>query len=303
MDALTLLLGNLSLRAQLSYWGGVCGDWLMDHNSDTAIWFHLLSKGQGWVHSPTWQPTLKLEAGDLIVFLPHAPAHLISYSPTKIPTDFDNVRPTTFAEGETGFVCGSIELGSPKSSLWTSLPAEIVIRKDQAGEILTWLLQLIVKESATPRIGSSSIIERLCDSIFVLVLRHCMEEGLVKHGVFLAMQDEKLESVLSLIHREPFKPWSLKRLADQAGLSKTVFSHRFTELVGCPPMEYVASWRMQSAASWLKTSNITVEAIADRIGYQSVSAFSKAFKRTFGSSPANYRSAQIPSNGVSPESH
>ncbi len=289
MDALTTLVDGLSLRAKLTYWGGVCGDWLMDHNSDTAVWFHLLSKGAGWIHSPTWIPPLRLEAGDLVLFLPHAPRHVMSYSPTHIPTDFSNVRATTFNEGETGFVCGSIELGMPNASLWTALPAEVIFRRDQAGAILSWLLQLIIRETADPRLGSNSIIERLCDSIFVLVLRHCMEEGLVERGVFLAMQDPKLKAVLTQIHREPWKPWTLEMLCELSGLSRTAFSTRFTEIVGCPAIEYLANWRMQVASSWLKDANLTVAHVADRCGYQSAAAFSRAFKRSFGLSPGKFR--------------
>lgn len=289
LDALTLLVDGLRLRARLTYWGGVCGDWLMDHNSDTAIWFHLLSKGEGWVHAPIWQPALKLEEGDLVVFLPHAPRHVISYSPQEIPTDFSNVRATSVDEGETGFVCGFIELGMPQSSLWTALPAEILIRKSQAGEILSWLLQLIIKESANPRFGGSSIIERLCDSIFVLALRHCMEQNLTDKGVFLAMQDDKIEPALTMIHREPGQPWTLNSLCALAGLSRTAFSNRFTELVGCPPIEYLATWRMQTAASLLSETGMTIENVAECCGYQSVSAFSKAFKRVFAVAPGSFR--------------
>ncbi|MDD2770549.1 MAG: AraC family transcriptional regulator [Methylococcus sp.] len=188
-----------------------------------------------------------------------------------------------------GFVCGYIELGMPQPSLWTALPAEILIRKCQAGEILSWLLQLIIKESANPRFGGSSIIERLCDSIFVLVLRHCMEENLTDKGVFLAMQDDKIEPALTMIHREPGRPWTLDSLCSLAGLSRTAFSNRFTELVGCPPIEYLTTWRMQTAASLLSETRMTIEDVAECCGYQSVSAFSKAFKRVFAVAPGSFR--------------
>lgn len=70
MDALTALINALNLHAKLIYSGGVCGRWLMDHNSDTSVWFHLVSKGKGWVHSPSWETPLELEQGDLIFFCP-----------------------------------------------------------------------------------------------------------------------------------------------------------------------------------------------------------------------------------------
>jgi len=129
VDALTALVNALNLRAKLVYSGGVCGRWLMDHNSDTSVWFHLLSKGQGWVHSPSRETPLALESGDLILFLPHAPKHFLSYSAEHLPCDAADTRLTGWAGGESGFVCGEIELATPRSLLWQALPAEIVIKK------------------------------------------------------------------------------------------------------------------------------------------------------------------------------
>jgi AraC family transcriptional activator of mtrCDE len=289
LDALTLLLNGLSLRAKLAFWGGVCGNWSMDHNSDSAIWFHLLCKGEGWVHAPGWKSHQKLEAGDLVLYLPHAPYHIISYSPDEIPTDFSNLRVTSVNEGQTGFVCGQIELGMPKAALWSALPAEILIRKAQAGEILSLLIQLIIQESDIPRFGSDSIIERLCDSIFVLVLRHCIEHKLVNSGVLLAMQDPRLEIVLNAMHKKPWEPWTVTKLCCESGLSKTVLNEKFTARVGHSPIEYLTHWRMHIASSMLNQSGMNIERVAERCGYQSPAAFSKAFKRTFGVSPGEFR--------------
>jgi AraC-like DNA-binding protein len=261
----------------------------MDHNSDTAVWFHLISKGDGWVHSPSWQPPLQLGDGDLILFLPHAEKHYLSYSQHEVPFDTTDARAATWEEGQTGFVCGLIELSRPKSSIWQALPAEIVIRKKEAGEILSSLIQLIIRESAGERFGSFSVIERLCDSIFVLVIRHCIEQQLIHQGVFVALQDHRLEAVLSQIHQEPWQPWTITRLCSHAGLSKTALSEKFTNLIGSSPIEYLTMWRMQIAASWLKESGMTIERVAERCGYDSVSAFSRAFKRCNGITPGTYR--------------
>ncbi len=212
MDALTALANGLNLRAKLVYAGGVCGQWLMDHNSDKSIWFHLVSKGRGWVHSPAWAAPLELADGDLILFLPHAAQHFLSYSPAHLPSDMDGTRVTNWSEGETGFVCGEIELAVPQSPLWRALPAEIVIRKAEAGEILARLIELIIAESASPRFGSDSVIERLCDSLFILVVRHCIETNLVRQGVFAAMQDSRLATVLQFDSRGTLAPLDDRRI-------------------------------------------------------------------------------------------
>ncbi|QWG21182.1 AraC family transcriptional regulator [Bradyrhizobium sediminis] len=302
MDALTALANGLNLRAKLVYAGGACGQWLMDHNSDKSIWFHLVGKGRGWVHSPAWAAPLELADGDLILFLPHAAQHFLSYSPAHLPGDMAGTRLTNWDQGEAGFVCGEIELAVPQSPLWRTLPAEIVIRKTEAGETSARLIQLVIAESASPRFGSNSVIERLCDSLFILVIRHCIEATLVRQGVFAAMQDRRLATVLHLIHQEPWHPWTIAEFCTRVGLSKTVLTDKFKKLIGASPVEYLKDWRMQIAAQWLKESGMTIDRVAERCGYDSVAAFSKAFKRCFGVSPGAYRrsSTAIPGRGPLP---
>lgn len=291
MDALTALVNTLNLHAKLVYSGGVCGHWLMDHNSETSVWFHLVSKGQGFVYSPNWQTPLTLDSGDLILFLPHAARHFLSYSAEHLPDNAEDTRMTPWVEGEAGFVCGEIELAAPKSLLWQALPAEIVIRQNQAGSILARLIELVISEASAQRFGSDSVVERLCDSLFVLAIRYCIEEGLVSEGIFAAMQDKRLAIALGLIHRQPWHPWTLAELCSRAGASKTVLSEKFTSLIGHSPIEYLTAWRLQIAAHWLMEPNMSVERVAERSGYESVPAFSKAFKRHFGVAPGAFRRA------------
>jgi len=94
VDALTSLVNALNLHAKLVYSGGVCGRWLMDHNSETSVWFHLVSKGQGFVHSPRWPTPLALDSGDLVLFLPHAARHFLSYSAEHLPDNAEDTRMT-----------------------------------------------------------------------------------------------------------------------------------------------------------------------------------------------------------------
>lgn len=279
----------LGLRAKLTYAGGVCGRWGIDHNSDTAIWFHLITKGSVWVHSPAWPSPLQLDDGDLIVFLPHAPLHYFSYSPHELVFGAEGAKKTSWEEGSAAFVCAVVDLGLPKAGFWRALPAEIVVRRTEAQDILAELTLLIVAEARQYKFGSFSIVERLCDSIFVLTVRHCIERGMVHDGAFTAMQDRRLQTVLSLMHREPWHPWTVAELGARAGLSKTVLTDKFTQVMGCPPKVYLTQWRMQAAANLLKESTLAVEIVADKCGYYSVSAFSRGFKRCFGVAPGVYR--------------
>lgn len=284
-----LFLGLLNLRSKLVYAGGVCGRWAIDHNSDTALWLHLVTRGRGWVHYPARAQPVAFGEGDVVVFLPHAPPHYLSHSPTELVFGDPSARKTSFDEGSTGFVCAVVEVGLPGAGLWHALPAELWVRHGEADGILADLLRYMIAEAHEQRFGSFCVIERLCDNLVVLVLRHCIEHGLVHEGVYAAMQDRRIEKALSLIHREPWVPWTVATLGAQAGLSKTALTARFTKIMGCPPGEYLDRWRMRTAADWLKESRLPVEQLAERCGYASVSAFTRAFKRCYGMSPGDYR--------------
>ncbi|WFP49151.1 AraC family transcriptional regulator [Methylomonas sp. EFPC3] len=289
MDGLSAIFHSLSLRARLVFAGGLCGPWVVDHNSEQAIWFHLVTKGCGWVHSPAWPEPLRLETGDLVLFLPHARKHYLSYSPSDVRPDLPGARTAHWPQGDSGMVCGLIEPGVAPLPVWRTLPAEIVVRQRQAGPILAQLIELITAESGSGRFGSFAVIERLCDGIFLLAVRHCIESGSVRGGVFGAMADARLEKALALIHQEPWRDWTLNGLCAQVGLSKTALIQKFDRHFQLPPMEYLTRWRMQIAADWLSESGMTVEKVASRCGYDSLSSFSRAFKRCLGTSPGRYR--------------
>lgn len=285
--------GLLSLRSKLIYAGGVCGRWAIDHNSDTAIWFHLLTNGDAWVHYPSRSERVALGTGDVIAFLPHAEKHYLSYSENELRFDDPQARKTSFEQGTTGFVCTLIEIGAPHASFWQALPAEVVIRKHEAGSELADLARYAVEESYRQRFASFAVIERLCDNIFLLMLRQLIERGALTEGVLAAMHDKRIETALSLIHREPWQPWTVAKLGGRVGLSKTTLNKHFAELVGCAPGEYLTRWRMQVAANWLTESRIGIEVVAERCGYFSVAAFGRAFKRCYGVGPGEYRRGRL----------
>jgi transcriptional regulator GlxA family with amidase domain len=64
---------------------------------------------------------------------------------------------------------------------------------------------------------------------------------------------------------------------------------RFIHLIGMPPMHYLASWRMQVATEKLRTTSASLAQVAESVGYDSEAAFSRAFKKAFGSAPATWR--------------
>jgi len=107
--------------------------------------------------------------------------------------------------------------------------------------------------------------------------------------VLFRSQDKQIGHTISLIHREPARPWTLESLAAQAAMSRSAFAARFTELVGEPAMHYVTRWRMNTALTWLREEKVSIAELSRRLGYESEAAFSRAFKRYNGVSPGAAR--------------
>ena len=91
------------------------------------------------------------------------------------------------------------------------------------------------------------------------------------------------------MHRSPAHAWTLESLAREIGLSRSALAERFAEFVGQPPMQYLANWRMQLAANYLLIGTDSIATIAERVGYESEAAFSRAFKKTVGTPPSEWR--------------
>jgi AraC-like DNA-binding protein len=109
------------------------------------------------------------------------------------------------------------------------------------------------------------------------------------------LRDRYVGRALNLMHAEPTRAWTLQELAKEAGLSRSSFAERFAGYVGIPPMQYLQKWRLQIAASRLVDGGGSIAAIAADVGYESEAAFSRAFKRVIGASPADWRDSRTAS--------
>ncbi len=92
-----------------------------------------------------------------------------------------------------------------------------------------------------------------------------------------------------MIHEQPAHDWTLDELGKHAGLSRSALHERFVQMIGLPPMQYLAQWRIQTAARLLLETRATVATVALDVGYDSEAAFARAFKRLVGKPPAAWR--------------
>jgi len=193
----------------------------------------------------------------------------------------------------TKFICGYFGFDREAGRLFlTGLPklVKIGMRGDAR---LSWLETTIgyaIKEVQNHRPGSLALLSKTSEALFIEALSRYMDTmSPDARGWLAAVRDPIVGVALGELHKEPAYPWNVGELARRAGASRTMLSKRFHHLLGQTPMNYLATWRLQLGAQYLKTSRRTVIQVAADVGYESEAAFNRAFKREFGKPPANYR--------------
>ena len=192
----------------------------------------------------------------------------------------------------TSIIIGHFTLGSaPRNALLASLPPAIHLPAGavSASPQLAGLVPLILSESGSPGAGSSIVLARLADLLFVHALRFWSSTVDASVCGLGAVADPAIGAALRLIHARPAEPWTVERLATSVAMSRSAFAARFTELVGEPPLQYLAHWRMTIAAQRLREDDAVIADVAQAVGYANPVAFSKAFARMQGVGPGTFR--------------
>ena len=167
----------------------------------------------------------------------------------------------------------------------------------------------LTAEAESSRPGAAAVASRFLLSMFVEKLRSHLVAATAEAsshpekriGPLQAALDPCLGVVLRLVHAKPERDWTVHSLARESGLSRSAFADRFRTLVGQPPLQYVTEIRMQKATELLETTDVPVKRIAALVGYESVSAFSSAFKRRFGRPPVSVRPKATGMTPLDPE--
>jgi len=272
------------------------------------ISFHVITEGTCW-GGLLDGPQSRFEAGDVIVF-PRGDGYFMALPrqesrPPNVEQAYGFMKglktgrlpfQVQFGGGGTdrlGVVCGFLGCDMrPFNPLLGTLPRLLHI-KGVAGrqdDRLDRLLELTLAEARDPAPGGESVRLRLSELMFVEVIRRYLA-GLPpeQSGWLAGLRDEHVGRALSLLHERAAHGWTLDELASDVGLSRSAFADRFARLVGEPPMQYLARWRMQMAAHLLTDGTAKVAAVALEVGYDSEAAFSRAFKKLTGVSPAAWR--------------
>jgi AraC-like DNA-binding protein len=267
------------------------------------IAYHVLTEGRCFANIIGEEPIL-VGAGEVIVFTKCDP-HVLTSSPgmraDPVPAaalDAASQLPFTVSLGDDGpisarLVCGYLACDAhPFNPLLDNLPPVITARDSKDGET-PWLgqfIRLATMESADKRAGSESVLARLSELMFIeVVRRHLANMPAEQAGWLAGLRDPFVGKALSLLHARPEQDWTIEKLGKDVGLSRSVLAERFADLVGIPPMQYLAKWRMQIASRLLNGGNANIATVAAEIGYASEAAFSRAFKKMVGLPPSDWR--------------
>ena len=280
-----------------------------------VVSYHIALQGSGYASLPGTSPA-RFAAGDIIVF-PHGDPYAMVSRPGG-PLEFDAAAslqffremaagrlPFVVKEGGGGperaqFVCGFLGCDArPFNPLLETLPRLLHVKRPvgEQLDLLDRLIDLTLMEAQISRAGGECIRLRLSELIFVEVARRYLATlGVNQTGWLSGLRDPVVGHALSLLHERPAHAWTLKDLARQTGVSRSVLADRFMHLVGHPPMRYLTRWRIQLAARLLADGATKVAAVSQEVGYASEAAFSRTFKRIAGVPPAVWRD-QRPTQG------
>jgi len=273
--------------------------------AEHLISYHVITQGRCFAGIVGEEP-IAVEAGEVIVFTRGDP-HVMSSSPgmradpvTPDALDAANASQLPFFVNYGGdgppsvkLVCGFLACDAqPFNPLLDNLPSIIKAGNPRGGES-HWLgefIRLAMSESASKRAGGESVLAKLSELMFIEVVRRHLEALPPGHAGWLAgLRDPFVGKALSLMHGGPARNWTIEELARDVGLSRSVLAERFADLVGMPPMLYLAKWRMQIASGLLSNGGANIATVAAEIGYGSEAAFSRAFKKMVGVPPSAWR--------------
>jgi AraC-like DNA-binding protein len=278
--------------------------------------YHYVVEGTIHVRVEGGEP-FTLEAGDVVLF-PRNDLHLLGSDLERPPVMARELIEPPKGGGLSSIrydggdgdgsrcrvVCGFLGCdGAEENPVISNLPAAIRLSIEEGGgaEWIRSTFQYAADELTTGRPGSETVLAKLSELLFVEAVRRYAEslpEG--QTGWLAGLRDHHVARALALLHRDLGRPWTADELGREVGLSRSALAERFTRLIGVAPMHYLGSWRMHVAAQELRSRNTSLLQVANKVGYESEAAFSRAFKRAFGTAPATWRRARsqdLPSLG------
>jgi AraC-like DNA-binding protein len=297
VDPLSDVLSLLKPRSYVARGFEVGADVAIQWPAHSGIKCYALISGQCWLSVDGVDEPVLLTPGDCFL-LPRGRPFRLATDLSITPVDFRaclsslDAGPMASDRERGGYYIagGHFALtGSHADMLLSSLPSIVHIRKESDKAAMRWSLDRMKEELRDPQPGSSLITQQLAYMMLVQALRLHLTDGANAEGGWLfALADKQMRAAISCMHDDPGHPWTLQKLAERVGMSRSIFAQRFKQTVRTTPMEYLTRWRMLLAGERLRHSSDSISVIASSLGYESESAFGKAFRRIMGCSPRQH---------------
>ncbi|WP_162409176.1 AraC family transcriptional regulator [Acuticoccus sediminis] len=273
-----------------------------------VIEYHVVIEGTCWARlADDGEPPVALSAGSIVAF-PHGDPHVLASHP-DLGGAPDLAAYETASRSETvpfvlnyqegrdrtaRILCGFLGCDvTPFNPLIAALPRMVHVPGAYGrteDDLLPQLIRATVREANAKGPGSRGVLAKLSELIFIeMIRRYARTQDSTVAGWLSGARDPIVGRAVQFLHSDLTRAWTVADLAREVAVSRTVLSERFTAILGLGPMTYLANWRMQCAANLLRASPKPLSQIAVEVGYESEAAFSRAFKRATGISPAHWR--------------
>jgi AraC-like DNA-binding protein len=291
------VLSLLKPRSYISGGFALARDLAIQFPRHRGIKCYAVVAGHCWLAVEGVSDAVALAAGDCIV-LPRGLPFRLATDLSLTPIDAFAFRRMRQSRGVVSvhedagpyLVGGHFSLGGDHTEyLLEALPPVIHILTDSDKAAMRWSLERMDNELRDPQPGASLIAQQLAYVMLVQALRlHLAAATNSSVGWLAALSDAQMNVAIGAMHNDPAHRWTLQELAERVGMSRSIFALKFKEKVGATPMEYLTRWRMLLAADMLRNSDDSVASIGFSLGYESESAFRKAFRGFVGCSPREY---------------
>jgi AraC-like DNA-binding protein len=264
--------------------------WAVAWPERRGAWFLVVVRGTCSLQIEGDRKPVALREGDLVL-LPRGDAHTVSVGAPSPTTAIDLARPRRkpHAAAATQVVCGELGIDTPGHPLVVALPH--LLRKGGAAEPLRAVRAVLGAEASREPVGT--IVARLVEVLCFDAIRSFMRGEIpsrAKKGLLVALAEPGLARAIAAVHAAPRRDHTLVSLAAASGRSRSVFALRFQRAMGEPPVTYATRVRMIAAAERLR--DVPTETVAEvglHVGYASDAAFTRAFTRIHGITPARFR--------------
>ncbi|MFC7455561.1 AraC family transcriptional regulator [Brachybacterium sp. GCM10030267] len=307
MDTLSEVLDNIRSSGALIDQNLLEAPWSIRFEAGSSITVATPLQGQAWLIEDGVEP-VGLAARDLLILTGPDPV-LITSDPldrTAAPScivraDGSCLEPAGRLDGIKGLdrrraaparehvlLTGTFPTsGRISERLLGALPPAVVLpRRHQRSRAL----DMLEAELGSREPGQQAVLDRLLDLVLIGALRDwfALPEASAP-AWYGAAGDPVVGPALAALHTDPARPWTVESLARAARVSRATLARRFADVMGEPPISYLAGWRLCLAADLLQDTEDTIETVARRVGYSSPYALSAAFTREYGIRPSQYR--------------